>query len=321
MHVYHSTTNNPYFNIATEEYFLKNYSDDFFVLYINEPSIIVGKHQNTMAEINVPYVFEKGLKVVRRLSGGGTVFHDYGNLNYCFIQSGKEGYLVDFKKYAQPVLDTLQNLEVNAWLRGKSDLVIDDLKFSGNAEHVFKNRILHHGTLLFNANLEHLNESIKADWNNFSDRAVRSNRSMVTNITDHLKKKLTIHEFQQKVIDTVLQQNQDLKPFELSESDKIAIEKLVTEKYSTWKWNFAYSPNYQFTKTVALKSGVISSKIEIEKGVIKKLYMDGDITDINQNMQYLIGKPHQYLVVQEFLNAHTEEKIRMQAHEILKVLF
>ena len=131
MLLYQSRLRDPFFNIACEEYFLKNFDDDFFYLYINDPSIIVGKHQNTIAEINVPFVFENDIRVVRRLSGGGTVFHDGGNLNFCFIQKGKEGHLVDFKKFTQPILKTLQGLGVNAYLKGKSDLVIEDLKFSG----------------------------------------------------------------------------------------------------------------------------------------------------------------------------------------------
>jgi len=213
MYFYRSQSTDPYFNMATEEYFLKNFEEDFFCLYINRPSVIVGKHQNTMAEINVPYVMENNIPVIRRLSGGGTVFHDLGNLNFCFIQQGKPGYLVDFKKFSQPILDVLQKLEINAWLRGKSDLVIDNKKFSGNAEHVYKNKVLHHGTLLFSSELSQLNEAIKADWGKFTDKAVRSNRSQVTNIAEHLKIPLTLEVFTQRLAHEVKEQHPEIQEF------------------------------------------------------------------------------------------------------------
>lgn len=321
MIIYHSTTHNPYFNIAAEEYFLKNFTDDFFILYINEPSVIVGKHQNTLAEINVPYIFANKIKVVRRLSGGGTVFHDSGNLNYCFIRNGKAGHLVNFKKYAQPILDTLQKLNVNAALKGKSDLVIDNLKFSGNAEHVFKNRVLHHGTLLFNSNINRLNEAINTDWDHFNDKAVRSNRSVVTNISDHLKTPITIADFKQAIMRTVFEQNPKIKPYELSFDDKEKIEQLVCDKYNTWQWNFAYSPNYQFIKTTQTIWGHISVEINIEKGRIKTLIFNQAPSEINAITNQLLEMPHEYEVIHQILIKNQQVFIRTHASEILKILF
>ena len=268
MYFYQSQSHNPYFNIATEAYFLKNFDHDFFFLYINEPSIIVGKHQNTLAEINVHYAMKNQLKVVRRLSGGGTVFHDMGNINYCFIQKGAQGSLVDFKKYTQPILTTLQDLGVNAYLRGKSDLVIDDLKFSGNAEHVYRNKVLHHGTLLYNAALSQLNEAINSDWSKFFDKAVRSNRSHVTNIAAHLNESMSIDAFISKIKETVFKLNPDVKSFYLSELDELSIKQLVKEKFATWEWNFAYSPAYEFRKSFNFNTNAISVAFKVTKGVI-----------------------------------------------------
>lgn len=326
MFLYQSRSRDPYFNVATEEYFLKNFDEDFFYLYVNEPSIIVGKHQNTMAEINVPYVYENNIKVVRRLSGGGTVFHDTGNLNYCFIQKGAEGYLVDFKKYAQPILDTLQSLHVNAYLKGKSDLVIDDLKFSGNAEHVYRKKVLHHGTMLFASELNKLNEAIKADWSKFSDRAVRSNRSKVTNIISHLNKPITIDEFRVEIISTILQQESNVEFYQLTSEDEFEINKLVEEKYATWEWNFAYSPQYKFDRNFATENGVLNIGLSIEKGLIRevKLSLNNNSFKTSDALEKaLTDVPHHYLEVKKVLEPFFEYNTNLPITfaEILDAIF
>ncbi|MDA3892613.1 MAG: lipoate--protein ligase [Salinivirgaceae bacterium] len=326
MYLYQSRLRDPYFNIAAEEYFLKNFDEDFFYLYINEPSIIVGKHQNTIAEINVPFVYENGINVVRRLSGGGTVFHDSGNLNYCFINRGAEGHLVDFAKYAQPILDTLKGLGVNAYLKGKSDLVIDDLKFSGNAEHVYRQKVLHHGTMLFASELNRLNEAIKADWSKFKDRAVRSNRSKVTNILNHLAKPLSIDEFRVEILNTVLANRNDIEFYLLSDADERAINKLVEEKYGTWEWNFGYSPNYEFSKVEKTSKGELKIDMAIKKGVIEKvnLLLNGESFNPSLTIEKsLQDTPHHYLKVKENLQPFFEynANIPVTFEEVLKAIF
>lgn len=326
MYFLKSTSTNPYFNIATEEYLLKNYNDDFFLLYVNEPSIIVGKHQNTIAEINVPFVFEHNIKVVRRLSGGGTVFHDWGNLNYGFICSGKEGYLVDFKKYSKPILDTLQELGVNAYLRGKSDLVIDDRKFSGNAEHVYRNRILHHGTLLFESKLDFLNQAIKADWNKFNDKAVRSNRSIVTNIKDHLKIELTIDQFADHIARFVLQDNDQFEEFMLNNTDVKMIEQLIEEKYCSWEWNFAYSPTYEFVHTIETKAGILKTELKVTKGLISELlFLSTENSDNRLLMmqEELLGKKHEYLCLKNIIESFVDNfpDLKWKTQDFMKLLF
>lgn len=323
----HSKTTDPYFNIATEEYLLKNFEEDFFFLYVNEPSIIIGKHQNTIAEINVPYAIENNLKVVRRLSGGGTVFHDLGNLNYCFIQKGKEGFLVDFKKYSQPVINALQKLGVNAYLRGKSDLVIDDLKFSGNAEHVYRKKILHHGTMLFESELMNLNEAIKVNWDKFADKAVRSNRSKVTNIKDYLTQDINLDDFASKVENEALALSQDIEEYFLSDSDKAAINKLIAEKYNTWEWNYAYSPKYEFSNEITLYAGKIEVKLSIEKGLIKTIdhKVDGTIDKVtlSQLMNKLIGFKHDYSSIKNQIENYIHENpdLNIESNELIKLFF
>lgn len=321
-----SQTNNPYFNIATEEYLLKNFDDDFFYLYINEPSIIVGKHQNTTAEINVPYVVENNIKVVRRLSGGGTVFHDSGNLNYCFIQKGKEGFLVDFKKYSQPVLNTLNKLGVNAYLHGKSDLVINKLKFSGNAEHVYRKKVLHHGTMLFSSELTTLNEAIKSDWTKFEDKAVRSNRSKVTNILSHLPEKISLEQFSNNIKDEVLLEQSNSTEYQLTNTDIRKINELVDEKYTQWDWNFGYSPKYRLNQNCKTPIGVIKVNMGIEKGTVTELTMSAD--GLPQNhfapiVENLIGCKHDYQTFYNYLNDYlaNDTALQLKPYELIKAFF
>ena len=196
-----NSSTDPYFNIALEEYLLKHTSEDIFMLYTDSPSVIVGKHQNTLAEVNIRYAIEHNIHVVRRISGGGTVYHDPGNLNFCFIVNGKEGHLVDFKKFTNPIIEVFNKLGLQVNLEGKNDLRIDGLKISGNAEHVFKNRVLHHGTLLVSTDLQHLSFILKVEVGKYTDNAVKSIRSKVSNINSFLKIPITVDELKSQIVD------------------------------------------------------------------------------------------------------------------------
>jgi len=267
----------PYFNLATEEYVLKNFSDDVFMLWRNAPSIIVGKHQNTLAEINVDYVKQNNIPVVRRLSGGGAVFHDLGNLNFTFIQHGEEDRLIDFQKYTLPILEVMQKLGIPARFEGRNDLTIDGRKFSGNAEHIWKNRVLHHGTLLFSAHMPDLAEALNVDPSKFSDKAVKSVRSRVTNISDHLAEPMDVMQFASLLENHMVEKYPDARFTELSESDHDHIYELMRTKYNTWEWNFGYSPNYNFRKIIRTeKGGTLEFDLDVHNGTILHVKIFGD---------------------------------------------
>ena len=257
---------NPWFNIAAEEYLLKNIQEDCFMLWQNEASIIVGKHQNTLAEINYQFVKQNNIPVIRRITGGGTVFHDPGNLNFTFISKGEKGKLVDFRKFTDPIIAILNQLGIPAEFEGKNDIKVNGLKISGNAEHVFKDRVLHHGTLLFSSDLKELSMALKVKSGKYTDKAVQSNRSIVTNISDHLTPKLSIETFKEKIIDYFSELHYP-EFYHLTSEDEASINELVKHKYATWKWNFGYSPNYSYSNEVVTGDGnVLQLVVSIEKG-------------------------------------------------------
>jgi lipoate-protein ligase A len=267
----------PYFNLATEEYVLKNFSEDAFMLWRNAPSIIVGKHQNTLAEINTDYVRQNNIPVVRRLSGGGAVFHDLGNLNFTFIQTGMEEKLIDFRKYTEPILEVLRQMGVDARFEGRNDLTISGLKFSGNAEHIWKNRVLHHGTLLFSAHMPDLAAALRADPAKFQDKAVKSVRSRVTNISEHLNSPMDVMQFAGLIQDHISAKYPDAVTTELSAEDHAGIQELVRTKYSTWEWNYGYSPNYNFRKVIRTeRGGTVEFDLDVHDGFIRHIRIFGD---------------------------------------------
>jgi len=302
-----STNTNPYFNIASEEYFLKNFTDNIFLLYINSPSIIVGKHQNSLAEINTDYIKEKNIIVVRRQTGGGAVFHDLGNLNFSFIQTveGQKENMIDFRKYTLPILDILLKLGIDARFEGRNDLTIDGKKFSGNAELVYKNKVLHHGTLLFSSKMSDLTKALNVDPLKFRDKAVKSVQSRVTNISDHLAKPMDVLDFRQMIMDNIMQLYDDAIEYQLTPSDISSINYLVETKYSTWKWNFGYSPKYTLQKYIKTTGGKIEFDLDVYNGVINNIKIFGDYfnrLDTSEIENALQGIPHQEDVIRNALS-------------------
>ncbi len=269
----------PYFNLAAEEYLLKNFTEDIFMLWRSESSIVVGKHQNALAEINHRYVKENKIKIARRLSGGGTVFHDTGNLNFTFIKNVEKLEDVNFKVFTQPIVAVLRKLGLDAYTTGRNDLMIDGKKISGNAEHVFKKRVLHHGTLLFDSHLEKLKQALKVDLSRFEDKAVQSNRSEVTNISRHLPTKMKVDEFADFIFKHVPESYPDFKIIHFSPEDREIIHKLKEEKYSQWDWIYGYSPKYKYRNELTTANGQIRFCLQVEKGKIAESTWEGAISD------------------------------------------
>jgi len=266
-----SSSIDPYFNLAAEEYFLRETDCEYIFLYQNQPSIIVGKHQNALAEINLSWVLTNNIPVVRRLSGGGTVFHDLGNLNFCFILKGEEGKLADMKGFAQPIIRFLQSFGLDAFLGEKNDIRLPSGKVSGNAEHVYRQRVMHHGTLLYDADLQSLEEAIRVSPSRFIDKAVKSNRSNVINISSHLIKPMSISDFIESLSCFLSAEFRNFQTYLITVEDENRIQELMKSRYQTWEWNYGYSPNFEMKFVLnKTKSGIVS----VSKGFVQSISFD-----------------------------------------------
>ncbi len=290
-----SRSNNPAFNLAAEEYLLRHVAEDVHFYYINKPSVIIGKHQNALAEINLSFLEANNIPLYRRLSGGGTVFHDEGNINFCFIKNGETHDLVNFKRATQPIVDVLNSWGIPARSGDRNDLLVDFKKISGNACHVYKRRVMHHGTLLFNSQLDMLTGSLKSDPTRFRDKAVKSVRSQVMNLSEVFNRITSANEFLVKLEESIRQTDNDIKYSEFFESELSAIEKLSEEKYSTTEWNYSYGPPYEFRKRSVFNGYVFAIQMKVDKGrisqaEIKSNYPDADI--VEQLIKLITGKYH-----------------------------
>lgn len=266
-----SRETNPYFNLAAEEYLFKNIEEDVFFLYVNTPAVVVGKHQNALAEVNPEFIRDNNVSVIRRLSGGGAVYHDLGNLNFSFHQTVEDTSQISFKTFNEPIVEVLHQLGVPAEISKRNDIFVEGFKVSGHAEHVFRNRILSHGTLLFNAKKDNLSKALKNQSGRFSGKAIQSLRSKVANIVDFMDQPITLQHFIKQIQNHIFKVYNNSKVYGLTDSDIHSIQLLLDEKYSSWDWNFGYSPKYRFEKKLNINEGFLELSIGVEKGIMKEV--------------------------------------------------
>ena len=278
----------PYFNIALEEHFLKNlnFEDTIFSLWQNKPSIIVGKHQNSYAEVNHKFVLEHNIPIARRITGGGAVYHDLGNLNFTFITKVDHFDSIDIASYIMPIVEALNRIGLDARLSDRNSITIDGKKISGTAEAFANKKLLCHGTLLFNSNLNILKEALKPPNITVETKSVKSIPSVVANIKDFSEQKYNISTFKNELINQIFS-DIPYKEYSLTENDIENIEKLAKEKFSTWDWIYGESPPFTIRNSIQLPSGNIAFKAEIERGgIIKNIKFEGDVL-ISPQISYL----------------------------------
>jgi lipoate-protein ligase A len=265
----------PFFNLALEEVLLKSSREEYLILGVNNPSVIIGKHQSPHREVNTKFVTENNIPVIRRISGGGTVFHDTGNLNFTYIRTSEEGKQIDFRRYTGDVIDFLLKNGINAKFEGKNDIKVDGLKISGNAEHVHRNRVLHHGTLLFSSSLDVLRNSLRKDISPYISRAVNSNPSSVMNLRDKFNVFKDIGVFREELMAYFLKAIPGAELYTPAQSENEDAESLAMSKYRTWEWNYAYGPEYTFRNSIQIEGKVSSFSLFVKEGIIINCITDG----------------------------------------------
>jgi len=297
--------NDPRINLAIEEHLVRNVNlgSNILLFYINGPSIIIGRNQNTIEEINFPYVEEHQIIVVRRLSGGGAVYHDKGNLNFSFINANGKEFLHNFKKFTAPVVKVLNEMGVPAELNGRNDIVVEEHKISGNAQYAIGTKLVSHGTLLFNSDLSMVSEALNVKTDKIESKGIKSVRSRVANISEYMIEPMDILTFRKRVKEGILSEANNGE-YKLTEQDWEEINKISRERYQQWQWNFGRSPKFNIQKTQRFPFGQIDARIEVHNGVIQHIKLFGDflgLRNVGDVEEKLKGVRYDKLHLQEAL--------------------
>lgn len=275
-------TTDPAWNLAAEQYVFDALPRDrtYFMLWQNDNAIIIGKHQNAAAEINQQFVRENGVRVVRRLSGGGAVYHDMGNLNFTFIADAGDMESINFKLFCQPVVAALAALGVTAEVNGRNDMTIDGQKFSGNSQYLKEGRVMHHGTIMFDSDLDRVAQALHVDQEKIAAKGVVSVRSRVTTVRQHMPHPVELEEFRRVLLDNILAQ-QPGEEYIFTEADKVQIARLREQRYATWEWNYGQSRECEMTKKKRFPAcGGVETHLSTDHGVIEHIAFTGDFFSV-----------------------------------------
>ncbi|MBQ4868751.1 lipoate--protein ligase [Priestia megaterium] len=296
----------PRINLAIEEYALKHLdiNETYLLFYINEPSIIIGKNQNTIEEINTKYVEDQQIHVVRRLSGGGAVYHDKGNLNFSFITKDDGNSFHNFKKFTEPVVEALKKLGVNAELSGRNDLMAEGRKISGNAQFSTKGRMFSHGTLLFDSEIENVVSALKVKKDKIESKGIKSIRNRVANISEFLEQKVTVEEFREMLLRYIFDGEENITEYKLTEKDWETIHQISKERYQSWNWNYGKSPKFNLQHSHRFPVGQIDVRLEVNKGKIDACTIYGDffgVGDVQEVQEKLTGVRYEKASIEQAL--------------------
>jgi lipoate-protein ligase A len=308
-------TTDPGLNLSAEEYFFRQSGEDITLLYINDPSVIVGKHQNPFEEINYQYVTEKGIPVIRRLSGGGTVYHDHGNLNFTFIVNSDYGKQVSFNRFIEPVTEYLKGFGVGTEVGEKHEVRTGGLKFSGNAAHIFRNRSLHHGTLLFSSQLDDLREALSRGEASFDSRSVPSNRTSVVNLGNQMPGIGNTFKLKESLGSFLLDYFPGATSRSIDDSEMEAVIQLADEKYRSRKWNLGYGPSFLLRNSMVAEGKEWIVNIKVEKGIITECRVEGS-ADNGILTKALMGREYCW---EEVINAVTENRIPLSESALFRL--
>ncbi|PKR82057.1 lipoate--protein ligase [Brumimicrobium salinarum] len=278
IYVDNENINDPRLNLALEEYIARHFDpkNDYLLFYINAPSIIIGKNQITIEEVNQAYIDRHDIQVVRRISGGGAVYHDFGNLNFSFITNHDVKKLHNFKKFTAPVIKVLDEMGISAELKGRNDILIGDKKISGTAQFSTGKRMISHGTLLYDTDLGEVTNALNVKQSKLESKGHKSVRSRVANICEFLDERIEISEFRKRLLEGLYAGNTAFTKYQLSTKEWEAVHQLKKEKYDTWDWNYGRAPKFNFQNSARFPIGEIDIRILVEKGRIKEAHIFGD---------------------------------------------
>jgi lipoate-protein ligase A len=296
----------PKVNLAYEEYFLKvrDLEEDLFMLWRNEPVVVVGRFQNTVEEIDSRFAREQHIQVVRRISGGGAVYQDLGNLCYSFILHDVQPKVFDKARYIRPLVDALTHLGVGVEVTTRNDLTVGGKKFSGNAMALHKNRLLFHGTLLFESNLDVLEAVLRSPELRIASKAVKSVRGNITNLKEHLHETMDIVQFKKR-LKNLLSANISTVEYIPGREDLEAVRKLATTKYESWDWNFGNNPGSRIYRSRQLVDGLLEIELQLDKGCIQYCHLSGNsnrLPRLGEIERRLVGVRYTFSDILEALN-------------------
>ena len=273
-------SNDPEYNLAFEEYCFRHLpleNDEYFFLWQNGPAVIIGKNQNAYQEVNDDYVSEHNLKVVRRITGGGAVYHDLGNLNFSFVAKTKENQTIDFKRYYIPIINALEKIGVKAELSGRNDVTIDGQKCIGASQSVWQGRVLSNGCILFDVRLEELSKALNVRKEKLESKGVKSVRARVTNIKPHLKRDISVSDFKAELLKAIFElEGQEPVEYKLSASELEGVKKIYAERFSLKEWNYGASPKAEYSHYERFPIGSIEVFFNIKNAKISGLKIHGD---------------------------------------------
>lgn len=299
----------PMVNLAIEEYILENFGekDTYLLFYINKPSIIIGRNQNTIEEINTDYIEEKGIKVVRRLSGGGAVYHDEQNLNFSFITKDDGDSFQNFTKFLEPIIKILNDLGVPAEFQGRNDIAVEGRKISGNAMFSTKGRLFSHGTLMLDSELEEVTKALKVKKEKIESKGIKSVRSRVATISEFMDEKISMEEFKAIILKSIFNVDDvaDVPQYVLTEEDWKKIHEISENRYQKWEWNYGKSPSYNVQETHKFPAGLVDVRLDVQKGIIQNCKIFGDffgVGNVQELEEKLIGVRHERAALEEALN-------------------
>ncbi len=279
IHIDNEGVTDPHVNLAIEEHCIRHLpaGEDYLLFYINAPSIIIGRNQNTLEEVHQAYIDAHGIHVVRRISGGGAVYHDHGNLNFSFLTDFSKDKLNNFKQFATPIIDVLHDMGVSAEMKGRNDIVVEGKKISGNAQFSSTRRMFNHGTLLLDCDLSQVSQALDVKMTKIKSKGHKSARARVANIAEFLDAPLSTEAFKEKILAGMFPDGAARKTYRLTEQDWASINALVEEKYGQWEWNYGRSPDFDIQRTRHFSAGIIDFRLKVKRGgTIENVKIYGD---------------------------------------------